>query len=249
MIPNMKKVAIFALASCLGLLVSVAVFAQKQPFVAAGDAGGVVSTESGGADGARSPALTGERRPLYRLCASDVVEISFNFASEFNQTLTVQPDGFITLKGLENQMYAQGMTLPELREAVSAAYTTMLHEPEISIVLKEFDRPYFVAGGEVGKPGKYELRGDTTVTEAVAIAGGFTGQAKHSQVVLFRHVSNSTIETRLLNVKAMFGGRNLQEDVHLRPGDMLFVPQNMISKIRRYLPISNLGMYWTQRPF
>ena len=249
MIPNMKKVAILALASCLGPLVSVAAFAQKQPFVAAGDAGGVMSTESGGADGARSPALTGERRPLYRLCASDVVEISFNFASEFNQTATVQPDGFITLKGLEKQMYAQGMTLPQLREGVSNAYASMLHEPEISIVLKEFNGPYFIAGGEVAKPGKYDLRGDTTVTEAVAIAGGFTGQAKHSQVVLFRHVSEGNVETRLLNVKAMLGGRNLKEDVHLRPGDMLFVPQNMISKIRRYLPISNLGMYWTQRPF
>jgi len=37
----------------------------------------------------------------------------------------------------------------------------------------------------------------TTVTEAVAIAGGFTGQAKHSQVVLFRHVSDSTVEAKL----------------------------------------------------
>ncbi len=207
------------------------------------------STESGGADGVRSPALTGERRPLYRLCASDVIEINFNFASEYNQAVTVQPDGFIALKGLEKQMYAQGLTLPELREIVRSAYAPQLHEPDLSITLKEFNRPYFIAGGEVGKPGKYELRGDTTVVEAVAIAGGFTGQARHSQVVLFRHVSQNTVETKLLNVKAMLSGRDLREDVRLRPGDMLYVPQNMISKIGRYLPISSLGMYWTQRPF
>jgi protein involved in polysaccharide export with SLBB domain len=249
-VPNMKKVATCALVLWLGLLVSVALRAQKQqPSVAAGDDGRAVSTESGGADGARSPAWTGERRPLYRLCPSDVVEISFNFASEFNQMVTVQPDGLITLKGLEKQMYAQGMTLPELRENVSSAYASMLHEPEISIVLKDFDKPYFIAGGEVGKPGKYDLRSDTTVTEAVAIAGGFTGQAKHSQVLLFRHVSDDTVETKLLNLKAMLSGHDLKEDVHLRPGDMLFVPQNTISKIRRYLPTSSLGMYWTQRPF
>ena len=36
------------------------------------------------------------------------------------------------------------------------------------------------------KPGKYDLRSDLTVTEAVAIAGGFTDKSKHSQVVLFR---------------------------------------------------------------
>jgi polysaccharide export outer membrane protein len=176
------------------------------------------------------------------------MEISFTFASEFNQTVTVQPDGFIPLKGLEKQMYAQGMTLPQLRESVRAAYAPMLHEPEISVVLKEFDRPYFIASGEIGKPGKYDLHGDTTVTEAVAIAGGFTGQAKHSQVVLFRHVSDDTVEAKLLNIKAMLSGRDLREDVHLRPGDMLYVPQNMISKIRKYLPMSSLGMYWTQKP-
>jgi len=222
--------------------------AQNQPAMAIGDAGQAETMKSGGADGVRSPALTGERRPLYRLCNSDVIEISFTFASEFNQTVTVQPDGFVTLKGLDKQMYAQGMTLPELRESIRTAYVSTLHEPDVSLVLKEFDRPYFIAGGEVGKPGKYDLHGDTTVTEAVAIAGGFTGQAKHSQVVLFRHVSGNMVEAKLLNIKAMLAGQDLREDVHLQPGDMLFVPQNMISKIRRYLPMSSLGMYWTQRP-
>jgi len=247
----MRTVAIFALVLCLGPLFSVAALAQtSQSVMAAGDDGRTVSTESERADGGKgSPALTGDRRPLYRLRTNDVVDISFTFASEFNQTVTVQPDGFITLKGLEKQMYAQEITLPELRESLRTAYAPMLHEPDISVVLKEFDRPYFIAGGEVGKPGKYDLHGDTTVTEAVAIAGGFTGQAKHSQVVLFRHVSDSTVEAKLLNIKAMLAGRDLREDFHLRPGDMVFVPQNMISKIRRYLPISNLGMYWTQRPF
>jgi polysaccharide export outer membrane protein len=245
----MKTNMIYGLLLCLGLQVSVASRAQtSQSVMAAGDAGRAVSTGSGKADGVvGSPALTGERHPLYRLCASDVMEISFTFASEFNQTVTVQPDGFITLKGLEKQMYAQGMTLSELREGIRTAYAGMLHEPELAIVLKEFERPYFIASGEVGKPGKYDLHGDTTVTEAVAIAGGFTGQAKHSQVVLFRHVSDDTVEAKLLNIKSMLANRDLREDVHLRPGDMLFVPQNMISKISRYLPVSSLGMY-TQKP-
>ena len=247
----MKTNMMFALLFCLGLQVSVASHAQtSQSVMAAGDAGRVVSTESGGADGAsgtRSPAMSGERRPLYRLRASDVMEISFTFAPEFNQTVTIQPDGFITLKGLEKQMYAQGMTLPALRDGIRTAYAGMLHEPDIAIVLKEFDRPYFIASGEIGKPGKYDLHGDTTVTEAVAIAGGFTRQAKHSQVVLFRHISDDTVEAKLLNIKSMLANRDLREDVHLRPGDMLFVPQNMISKISRYLPVSSLGMY-TQKP-
>ena len=246
---NICGITIFALTSLFGTSVSVVAVAQgAQPELAAVES--AATTESGGAGGVKgSPALPGERRPLYRLRNSDVVEITFMFASEFNQTVTVQPDGFITLKGLEQQMYAQGMTLPELRGAIRGAYASTLHEPDIAVVLKEFDRPYFIAGGEVSKPGKYELHGDTTVTEAVAIAGGFTGQARHSQVVLFRHVSDNVVEAKLLNIKEMLSVHDLREDVHLRPGDMLFVPQNTISKIRRFLPTSTLGMYWTGRPF
>ena len=95
----------------------------------------------------------------------------------------------------------------------------------------------------MARPGKYELRGDATVTEGVALAGGFTEQAKHSQVVLFRRISGDQTEARVLNVKQMLKTRNLAEDFHLRTGDLLYVPQNTISKIRRYFPTSSLSTY------
>ena len=225
-----------------------AVAQQERPRVAIGNAGSTAITKPGIADGAWSPALTGERRPLYRLRKSDVLEISFTFAPEFNQIVTVQPDGFIALKGLE-ELYAEGAALVELRDAIREAYAGMLHDPEITVVLKDFDKPYFIAGGEVTRPGKYELRGDTTVTEAVAIAGGLNGQAKHSQVVVFRRVSDELVETHILNMKRMLNARDVTEDIHLRPGDLVYVPQNTISKIRRYLPIPNLSMYWNPSQF
>ena len=125
----------------------------------------------------------------------------------------------------------------------------MLRDPEVTVRLKEFDHPFFIASGEVVHPGKYELRSDTTVAEAVAIAGGFTAQAKHSQVVLFRRVSRETVETRVLNEKDLLSNRNLGEDPHLRPGDFVFVPQNTISKLRKYMPLPNLGMYLNPAQF
>ena len=73
------------------------------------------------------------------------------------------------------------------------------------------------------------------MAEAVQIAGGLTQQSKHSQVVLFRRVNDDLVETRLLNLKKMLNQRNLKEDAHLRPGDLVFVPQNTISKIARFL--------------
>jgi polysaccharide export outer membrane protein len=194
------------------------------------------------ADGQGNPLLGGDRRPLYRLRPSDVVEVTFSVAPEFNQTLTVQPDGYITLKDA-GAVLAQGLTVPQLGEAVRKAYTGYLHDPEAAVALKDFERPYFVVGGEVGKPGKYELRSDTTVAEAVQIAGGFTSQSKHSQVVLFRRINDDLVETRLLNVKQMLKQSNLKEDAHLRPGDLVYVPQNAISKISRFLIKPSVSLF------
>lgn len=220
----------------------VAAAAQEQGLKAASANGQPDTSRSGSAGGEWSPALTGERRPLYRLHMSDVVDVSFTFAPEFNQSLTVQPDGFVTLKDVP-EAYVEGMTLPQFQDAIKLAYAGILHEPEVSVVLKNFDKPYFIVSGEVSHPGKYELRGDTTVMEALAIAGGMNGQAKHSQVVLFRRVDNGLAETRILNVKHMQNARDLTEDLHLKAGDLLFVPQNRISKLRRYLPASSLSTY------
>lgn len=195
-----------------------------------------------------NPLLGGIRHPLYRLRPSDVVEVSFTVAPEFNQTLTVQPDGYVMLKdaGLVD---AQGLNLQEFSDAVRKAYSGYLHDPQAAVALKEFERPYFVVGGEVGKPGKYELRSDTTVAEAVQIAGGLTPQAKHSQVVLFRRVNDEFIEARLLNLKKMLKESRLKEDAHLQPGDLVFVPQNTISKISRFLSKPAVSMYMNSSQF
>jgi polysaccharide export outer membrane protein len=176
------------------------------------------------------------------MTTSDVLEITFTYSPEYNQTVTVQPDGFIVLKDL-GTIYAEGTTLPHLQETIRTAYSGSLNDPEVTVVLKDFNKPYFIAAGEVTRPGKYDLRGDTTVTQAVAMAGGFNSQARHSQVVLFRRTSADLVEARLLDVKRMMSARNLDEDIHLRPGDLLFVPQNTISKLRKFLPGSSMGLY------
>jgi polysaccharide biosynthesis/export protein len=192
--------------------------------------------------------LTGERRPLYKLQKSDVVEVSFTFAPEFNQTVSVQPDGYIFLRGA-GALFVEGQTLPELSGAVRLAYARTLHDPEVNLSLKDFEKPYFLAGGEVSRPGKYELRSDITVAEAVAIAGGFNGQAKHSQVVLFRRLPNATVQARVLNLKQLLKTRRLDEDSRLISGDFLFVPQSTISKIRKYMPLASLSMYMNPAQF
>lgn len=194
-----------------------------------------------------APALQ-QRNPRYQLRSGDSFDIEFTFSPEMNQTATVQPDGYITAKFI-GSVKAEGLTIPELIDALKTAYAKILHDPVITIVLKDFEKPYFIAAGQVGRPGKYDLRSDITVTEAVAIAGGFSDKAKHSQVVLFRPAANQMFEARIINAKQLLASRDLSEDMHLRPGDMLYVPQNSISKIERFMKAANVGMYFNPLGF
>jgi len=207
----------------------------------------LVASHENSPDSASSKSQFRSRTPRYDIHPADVIEVSFYPAAELNQTLTVQPDGFINLREA-GDLYIQGKTVPELKAAITAAYRDILHDPVVTIVLKEFEKPHFTVGGQVGKPGKYDLRTDTTVTEAVAIAGGVNEKAKHSQVLLFRRVSDDWVEAKELDLKWIYKG-NWKEDVHLRPGDMLFIPQNKFSKVKPFLPVTSLGAYISPATF
>jgi polysaccharide export outer membrane protein len=189
-----------------------------------------------------------ERYPRYRIRSGDVMELSFPFTPEFNQSVTVQPDGYINLRGV-GDLRVQDKTTAEVVAALTTAYRGVLHEPDINVKLVEFEKPYFIVGGEVAHPGKFDLRGDTTVSQAVAIAGGFSDRAKSTELVLFRRVSDNWAEVRKINLKKMLSKQDLAEDLHLRPGDMLLIPRSPLSKIARFIPVPNVGMYFNPKPF
>jgi polysaccharide export outer membrane protein len=183
-----------------------------------------------------------DRAPRYRLREGDSFEVQFAYSPEFNQIVTVQPDGYIALRSA-GSIFVQDLPTTEVAESIVRAYRGILADPVVSLNLKDVDKPFFVVNGSVGKPGKYELRSVLTVTEGIAVAGGFTESSKHSQVVLFRPGPDGMSEARLLDLKKMLKARNLSEDVQLKPGDLIYVPQNRISKLSRYLPTSSVGLY------
>lgn len=187
------------------------------------------------------------RNPRYQLCRDDVLEVDFPLTPEFNQTVTVEPDGFVTLHGA-GSLYVEGETIPQVSESIRHAYSNVLHDPIVTVDLKDFEKPYFIVGGQVTHPGKYDLRDDTTVIQAVEIAGGFTDASKHSQVWVFRRVSNDWVESHRINVKTMLRSGNLSEDMSLLPGDMIYVPKTTLSKIQRYLPVATMGSYFNPAP-
>jgi len=77
-----------------------------------------------------------------------------------------------------------------------STYAKILHDPVINVELKDFEKPYFIVGGEVGHPGKFDLRGDTSVAQAVAICRRLEGSAKHSQILLFHRVPDGWMQVK-----------------------------------------------------
>ena len=187
------------------------------------------------------PALQ-QRHPRYQVQREDVLTLSFPLSPEFNQTVTIQPDGYISLYGTTS-VHIQGMTVPEVSEAVKKAYSGTLHNPIVDVDLQDFQRAFFTVSGQVGKPGQYDLRHDTTVTEAIGIAGGFLPTAK-TQVFLFHRTSGTWGVVRELKLKDILNGKNGSEDSQLSPGDMIFVPEKFIINFRKYVPYNlSSGVY------
>lgn len=197
----------------------------------------------GAAAALAQPGGFSERDPRYRLQPTDVVEIHYRYTPEFDQTVTVQPDGFVTLQ-IVGDLKLQGLTLDQLKAVILEKAAARLNEPEVTIVLKDFEKPYFVVGGEVGAPGRFEMRGAVNPIQAIAMAGGFkTASAKHSQVILFRRVGPDLAETQILNLKAAMSTSAREPLSDLRAGDMLIVPQNRVSKIERFVKWGSWGIY------
>jgi polysaccharide biosynthesis/export protein len=181
----------------------------------------------------QQPALQ-ERYPRYRVMASDVLAITFPLSPEINQNVTVQPDGFITLANV-GSVYVQGQTTPEVAHTLTKAFAKVLHNPIIGVDVTNFQSPQFTILGQVGKPGQYPLRYDSTVSQAIAIGGGFLPSAK-TQAFLLHRVSEDWVEVKKLNIQDIVHGKKVTEDIHLQPGDMIFVPETVIAKFRKYLP-------------
>ena len=178
-----------------------------------------------------------QHRPRYAIQRSDSVTISFPLSPEYNQTLTVQPDGFVSLMGA-GSIRLEGLNLDQAQGAIRDAYVKakVLKDPIVTVDLKDFQKPYFSVNGQVGKPGQYELRRDMTVTEALAMAGGITGSSRQ-QVFVFHRISSGWAEVKCFDTKAIFHGKSIEEP-HVEPGDMLFVPENFITKFKKYVPYS-----------
>jgi polysaccharide biosynthesis/export protein len=226
--------------SCPGVVLA------AQPAKCADCSATAATLNDGSSQSADDRPVLQQRNPRYRIMRDDVLMISFPLVPELNQKLTVQPDGYINLQGA-GSLYVQEMTVPELVDSLKKAYSKILHDPVIDVDLLDFQKPFFFVSGQVNKPGQYDLRAETTVSEAIAMAGGLAPSAK-TQIFLYHRISPGWMEVRQVKLKDVLNGKNVKEDSDMQPGDMVFVPEKFISNFRKYVPYS-FGMYLNPTAF
>jgi polysaccharide export outer membrane protein len=180
------------------------------------------------------------RNPRYRVNRDDVLQINFALSPELNQKVMIQPDGYVTLQSI-GTIYIAGLTVPEVVVAIKKASANILNDPIIDVDLVDFQRAYFTVSGQVSKPGQYDLRHDTNVSEAIAVAGGLLPTAK-TQVFVYHRVSQNWMEVKKYNLKEVLNGKNVNEVIEMQPGDMVFVPEKFIANFKKYVPYT-AGVY------
>ena len=157
----------------------------------------------------------------YRLGAEDQLRISVWDNKELTLDLVVRPDGKISMPLIQD-VVAEGMTASQLAEDIRVRLSAFIVNPAVSVIVLQVNAPKYYVIGYVSRPGTYHLRGDTSVLQALALAGGMTQFASPRSIKLIRNVGGRQ-EVRKINYYSMIdeGGEG---NYMLRPGDTIVVP-------------------------
>jgi polysaccharide export outer membrane protein len=157
----------------------------------------------------------------YRIGPEDLIEIVVWNSDAVSRRVPVRPDGMISLP-LVNDIRAAGLTPLQLREQLANALRKFIPNPEVFVIVQEINSPKVSVIGEVVHPGRYVIKGPTTVLDIVTQAGGLTEFAAASNATVMRTLDGKT-ERYSVNARA-------NEDldprlaVQVEPGDVVVVP-------------------------
>lgn len=174
-----------------------------------------------------------DQTPQYRFFPGDEVEVIVTSAPELTRTVTVGPDGRISLPMIE-PVRAADRTEDELQAALVAAYSGELRAPEIEVVAKTYGSRQVFVGGEVARPGVYTMPAYVDALQAVAMAGGFLSSAKRDEVlVLSRATGENTVRRVNLSGRAIREG--VPDATALARYDVVYVPRSRIGQIGLFM--------------
>ncbi len=144
-----------------------------------------------------------------------------------------------------------GLTLFQLNDILTQRYAEVLRNPQVQVLITTYGSAQVYVAGEVRQAGVFNIRGQLTVAQAIATAGGLLDTARTGKVVLLRQQpGQSRPLMRVIDLDTLFR-RGLDNDPGpVLPGDLIFVPKSKVAEvdlvvdqyINRTLPFSrNIG--------
>jgi len=161
-------------------------------------------------------------RQEYVIGPEDVLEISVWQNEDVSRIVTVRPDGQISLP-LIHDIQAEGLTASELKEVVMQELEPYVDTPEVTVIVEQINSWRIYVQGEVREPGVYPIRSQTTLSQVISMAGGFTEFAKEGKIQVVRNRGGER-ETIKVNYNRIVSGQSPAQDIHLEPGDTIIVP-------------------------
>lgn len=176
--------------------------------------------------------------PGYRLYPGDQIDVATPSAPELNRSVTVGLDGRIQMPLIGGFMAADRST-PQLEQVLTAAYASQLIDPKVEVTVKLAQPLRVFVGGEVGKPGVYDMPGDIDALQASVMAGGFLTSANTHHVIVIRRGVGGEPMMREVDLGDAVRHAARADAVPLRRFDIIYVPRSGISNaglfVQQYL--------------
>jgi polysaccharide export outer membrane protein len=165
----------------------------------------------------------------YRIEPADQLSIGFYLNPEFNQVLTVRPDGYISMPAVGN-VHVEGLTPKQVETNLDLLYSQELRDPKATVQVDKSPGQVVYVQGQVGKPGAVPLAPGMTAVQAIAASGGLTDAAGPSNVVLVRRDACGTAHGQRLRLDRVMNQKDNEEDIALLPADVVIVPRSGIAQ-------------------
>lgn len=159
---------------------------------------------------------------FYLIGPGDALGINIWKEPALSGNVKVRPDGYVTLP-LINELQVTGMTTAQLRKVLESKYREFTVDPFITISIQGIASAEVFLVGQVGKAGAYPLTGNETILQLLTRAGGLGVFADRSSIRIVRRESDKITEF-VVDYDAIIKG-DLRQDILLRPGDRIIVPE------------------------
>ncbi|MBF6568936.1 MAG: polysaccharide export protein [Candidatus Binataceae bacterium] len=169
----------------------------------------------------------------YVIQPGDELDISFYMSPEFDDNVTVRPDGDATLR-LVGDVHAAGLTPAAMAQELDKDYNSELRSPNAAVRVKQSPSREVYVEGQVTKAGVVPLEAGMTALQAIADSGGLTGDAGNTAVVIRRDLCGTPQKIKI-DLKSATKDPSKGEDIAMMPRDVLYVPRSGIANLDLWL--------------